>query len=118
MAGMDRNTGAMLDGADHIRQSVADILSTQIGSHVGLRDYGSLVPNLIDSPFAASGVLRFYAATALALSKWETRLRLRRLRLEVGNSPGSAVLVIEADRIDVPSRDPQFCLTLPVPLSL
>jgi phage baseplate assembly protein W len=35
MAGMARDTGAALDGLDHIRQSVADILSTPMGTRVG-----------------------------------------------------------------------------------
>lgn len=39
-SGMSRHTGAALDGADHLAQSVADILGTPIGSRVMRRDYG------------------------------------------------------------------------------
>ena len=78
MSGMDRRTGAPLDGLGHIRQSVADILSTMIGARVGRREYGSLLPELIDRPMTPPNILRLYAATALALSRWEKRLRLLR----------------------------------------
>jgi phage baseplate assembly protein W len=33
--GMSATTGKPLDGADHLRQSVADILGTPLGSRVG-----------------------------------------------------------------------------------
>lgn len=31
MLGMDRNTGKLLSGTDHIRQSIVDILTTPLG---------------------------------------------------------------------------------------
>lgn len=31
MLGMDRNTGKLLSGTDHIRQSIVDILTTRWG---------------------------------------------------------------------------------------
>lgn len=34
MAGMSRVTGAVMTGLEHIRQSVADVLSTPIGTRV------------------------------------------------------------------------------------
>ena len=47
---MNRATGRRITAADHLRQSVADIITTPIGSRVMRRDYGSLVPALIDQP--------------------------------------------------------------------
>lgn len=116
MAGMNRHTGAMLDGRAHIEQSVADILSTAIGSHVGLRDYGSLLPDRIDHPFAAAGILSIYAATAVAIGRWEKRLRLRRMQISVGDRPSSAVLTIDADRTDTAATNSRIRLTVPLTL--
>ncbi|WP_227690656.1 GPW/gp25 family protein [Sphingopyxis yananensis] len=113
---MNRYTGAPLDGLAHIEQSVADILSTAIGSHVGLRDYGSLLPDRIDHPFSAAGVLHLYAATAVALGRWEKRLRLRRVQLNAGDRPSAAVLIIDADRTDTAASNSRIRLTVPVPL--
>lgn len=98
MAGMDRTTGATLDGIDHIAQSLADIIGTPVGSLVGRREYGSPVPDLIDQPMTGANILRIFAATALAVSRWEDRIRLRRLQLVAGDRPGTASLSIEAER--------------------
>jgi phage baseplate assembly protein W len=47
---MNRQTGLSLSEAEHIRQSVRDILVTPIGSRVMRRDYGSLLAAMIDRP--------------------------------------------------------------------
>lgn len=114
MSGMDRITGAPLSDIEHIRQSVADILGTSIGARVGRRDYGSLLPDLIDRPLTGPNILRLYAATALALSRWEKRLRLRRVALAAGNRPGTAILSIDAERTDTPAPNARLRLTLPL----
>ncbi len=48
--GMNAATGRNLTGLDHLHQSIADILSTPIGTRVMRRDYGSRLPELIDAP--------------------------------------------------------------------
>jgi phage baseplate assembly protein W len=105
---------AALDGLDHIRQSVADILSTPMGTRVGRRDYGSLVPELIDQPMTPANILRLYAATAVALTRWEDRLRLRRVGLVVGERPGSAQVVLDARRTDTASANALVRLSIPL----
>ncbi len=116
MAGMSRTTGAAIDGIDHIWQSVADILGTPIGTRVGRRDYGSEVPELIDHPLIGANVLRLYAATAVALARWEDRLRLRQVGLVLGDRPGAATLVLDGDRTDVPPVAARTRLSFPLPL--
>lgn len=101
MNGMDARTGKPLTGADHLRQSIADILFTPIGSRVGLRDYGSGIPDLIDQPVTPSLRLRIYAATAMALLRWEPRIRLLAVTLAAGAVPGAFILSIDAQRLDV-----------------
>lgn len=110
---MNRDTGRLLTTAEHLRQSIADILTTPIGSRVMRRDYGSLLPELIDQPFNDATRLRAYAATAMALTRWEPRLRLTRVQLAQGDLPGSAVLDLEGAEVD--SNAP---LNLQVPLQL
>lgn len=114
MAGMSRITGALLDGLEHIRQSVADILGTMIGTRVGRRDYGSLLPDLIDQPMTPANILRIYAATAVALARHEDRIRLRRVSLSTGERPGSATLIIDADRTDTARANARTRLVLPL----
>lgn len=50
MIGMNRTTGKALSGIDHLRQRVADVLTTPIGTRIMRRDYGSRVFELIDNP--------------------------------------------------------------------
>ncbi|MBM7357398.1 UNVERIFIED_ORG: phage baseplate assembly protein W [Enterobacter sp. JUb101] len=45
---MNSQTGLSISEADHIMQSVRDILVTPVGSRVMRREYGSLLSALID----------------------------------------------------------------------
>ena len=48
---MNQYTGETLKNeSDHIKQSIADILLTPVGSRIQRREYGSLIPMLIDRP--------------------------------------------------------------------
>lgn len=113
MTGMSRTTGRSLADTDHLRQSIADILTTPLGSRVMRREYGSLLPELIDQPLNGGTIVRLYAATASALMRWEPRINLSRVQLTLGSAPGSAVLDLEASRVD--DNAP---LSLRVPLKL
>jgi phage baseplate assembly protein W len=116
MTGMARNSGAALDGLAHIQQSVADILSTPVGSRVGRRNYGSLLPDLIDQPMTPANILRLYAATAVALSRFEDRIRLRRVGLSTGARRGQATITIDAERTDTAPANARTRLVLPLTL--
>lgn len=74
--GMNRQTGLSLSEADHIRQSVRDILVTPIGSRVMRRDYGSLLAAMIDRPQSPALRLQIMAACYSAIQKWEPRISL------------------------------------------
>ncbi|WP_231880046.1 GPW/gp25 family protein [Collimonas pratensis] len=78
----------------HIRQSLADILTTPIGSRVMRRNYGSEVPELIDQPLNGATVLRIYAATAYAVLHWERRIALTGVQLQRG-ADGQATLLLD-----------------------
>ncbi|KFF48781.1 GPW/gp25 family protein [Salinicola sp. DM10] len=101
MAGMDRTSGAALAGIAHIRQSVTDILTTPIGSRVMRRDYGSLLPELIDQPLDGATALRAYSATVVALMRWEPRIRVKQITRHVSTTrPGRLTLSVHAERVD------------------
>ncbi|MNM57510.1 Lysozyme [compost metagenome] len=57
MMGMHAATGRSLTGLAHLRQSVADIITTPIGSRIRRRRYGSEVPELIDQPLNSATLL-------------------------------------------------------------
>ena len=110
---MNRETGAAIDTVEHIAQSISDILSTRLGTRVMRREYGSLLPELVDHPFNDTTRLRLYAATVMALMRWEPRIRLSKILLSLGDQPGQAFLDIDGTQVD--SSEP---LSLRVPLAL
>lgn len=114
MIGMDATTGKPLDGEAHLRQSVRDILTTLIGTRVARRNYGSLLPELIDQPMNGAGRLRLFGATAMALMAWEPRLRLTRVDLRPSAEAGSFELILEGTRTDTPPANSRTRLTVPL----
>lgn len=95
--GMSRQTGLHIDQTNHILQSVRDILTTPIGSRVMRRDYGSLLPFLIDSPMNTYFVMQLRASVIHALMRWEKRVTPVRIELITDNqaAQGIASLMIE-----------------------
>ena len=94
MMGMHATTGRSLTGLGHLRQSVADIITTPIGSRIRRRRYGSEVPELIDQPLNSATQLRIYAATAFALRRWEPRLQLSSVQL-TRDTDGAITLLLD-----------------------
>ncbi|KAA6100228.1 MULTISPECIES: GPW/gp25 family protein [unclassified Pantoea] len=80
--GMNRNTGRTITDADHISQSMSDILRTPVGSRVMRRDYGSLLSSLIDMPQNDALNLQLMSACYMALLKWEPRVTITWLTIE------------------------------------
>lgn len=97
--GLNATTGRAIEDIEHIRQSVRDILTTPIGSRVMRREYGSLLPELIDQPLNGATLLRAYAATVMALVRWEPRIRVARVQFVVGDV-GQLTVDLEATRTD------------------
>jgi len=77
--GINRETGEVLTGLRHLRQSIADIVRTQAGTCVRRRDYAGDVPDLIDTPMNRPALLCKFALIAKALREWEPRFRLTKI---------------------------------------
>lgn len=110
---MNRETGAAIDELDHIAQCMTDILTTRIGTRVMRREYGSLLPELVDHPFNDVTRLRVYAGTVMALMRWEPRVSLSRVQFLGANLQGKSVLDLEGSVVD--SNEP-FSMSLPLQL--
>lgn len=94
MAGINKTTGKSLDGWEHTWQSILDIFTTPIGTRVMRRDYGSLIPTLIDRPGTQERVVDVVMAAAEALDKWEPRFALDRGSIEDAGPDGVFQIVI------------------------
>ena len=111
MNGMS-TTGKPISGLEHLRQSIADIITTPIGTRVMRRDYGSLVPSLIDAPQNNATTVRLYSAITSALMRWEPRVRLSRVAI-THTDAGAAVLDLEGETTETGNA-----VSLQVPLQL
>jgi len=79
MIGMDRHTGQPISGIEHLRQSIADILSTPLGSRRQRPEYGSKLRGFVDLPINAGWKSAVQAEAARALGRSEPRLKLERV---------------------------------------
>ncbi|CAQ43909.1 GPW/gp25 family protein [Stenotrophomonas maltophilia] len=111
MIGMDSITGGSAEGTAHLVQSIRDVLTTPIGSRIQRRDYGSLLPELIDQPFNDHTRLQLFGATATALMRWEPRMRLTRVALTPGDTPGAFLLDLD---FQLPGAGQQNTLSIPL----
>jgi len=114
--GMSTATGRAVADAGHLRQSIADILTTPIGTRIERREYGSLVPELIDQPHNDATRAQLVAAIADALIKWEPRIRLAQIVIGYGAQPmqGQAVVRLIAELADTGQP---LDLAVPLPTS-
>ncbi|MEG0244000.1 MAG: GPW/gp25 family protein [Pseudomonas sp.] len=110
---MNRETGGAIGDLELISQSITDILTTRIGTRVMRREYGSLLPELVDHPFNDATRLRVYAATVMALMRWEPRISLNRVQFLGANLQGQSVLDLDGTLVD--TNEP---LSMSLPLQL
>lgn len=78
---MNRYTGERLtDESAHIKQSITDIMLTPVGSRIQRRDYGSMIPALIDRPINAVLLLQLAACAVTAINRWEPRVQITQFK--------------------------------------
>ena len=73
---MSRYTGESINDEMDLVQSIADILSTPLGTRCCVRDYGSILPYLQDKPVNRDWIISAYSGINDALLKWEPRFLL------------------------------------------
>ncbi len=111
MSGMNKTTGKPITGADHIAQSIADILTTPLGSCVMRRNYGSRLFELLDAPLGKALPALLVAATAGAIRKWEPRVSLTRVSATGFDAQGAPRITLIGHRKDIPGNPP-FTLSI------
>ncbi|MGJ4927470.1 GPW/gp25 family protein [Bradyrhizobium sp. HKCCYLRH3095] len=76
MAGLDRQTGRLLDGWPHVVQSIMLIFTTGFGERMLRRWCGSAVPQLLGNSLTEATVVSFFAAivTSLEIKERDTGL--------------------------------------------
>ena len=74
--GMNPDGTGLLTDADQLWNAVRDVLITPLASRVMRREYGSLIPDLLDEPQNDVTRLRCMSAAVIALAQWEPRIAL------------------------------------------
>ncbi len=92
--GIDRTTGKLLAGFDHVKQSIRIIVKTRLRTRVMLRQFGSELPDLIDYPAHERWVMKLYVSVAVGIAQWEPRFELTQLNLVNVNRSGQVELQI------------------------
>lgn len=110
---MNRETGGAISTVEHIGQSISDILTTRLGTRVMRREYGSLLPELVDQPFNDVTRLRVYAASVMAIMRWEPRVSISRVQLGGATLQGQVVIDFEGRILD---RNQALSMSLPLQL--
>ncbi len=88
---IDKRTGSSIDEDAHIRQSIATILFTVIGTRVQRREFGSYLFDLIDAPLSLRTQQILIAVIADAIVRWEPRIKMNSTVVEI-NKDGSATI--------------------------
>lgn len=112
MTGMNKSTGKPIRDEAHIVQSIADILTTPIGTRVMRREYGSRLYELIDAPLTPGSRLLWIAAVAGAIRRWEPRVSLEKVSLTL-SATGGVILSLIGRRTDLPAN-PALQLSIPL----
>lgn len=89
--GLSAQTARPIDGLDHLRQSIIDILTTYPGERIMRPEYGSRLRDLIDRPVNAQWLADLYFEVAYAIARWEPRVKVQRVAATM-DTPGHVTL--------------------------
>lgn len=87
--GMNPDGPGVRNDIDHLRTSVRKIITTPIGTRVMRRNFGSLVPDLIDEPENEVTRMQLMSAIVIAITQWEPRIALN--SIDVIFTDGTAI---------------------------
>ena len=76
---MNITSGKTISEIAHIKQSIANILTTPIGSRIMRRDYGSRLFEKIDRPINGELIAEIYSDVIEALFIWEPRFEVEQV---------------------------------------
>lgn len=80
--GMDRKTGKVLMGWEHVQQSMLVIIMTRYHDRVLRRWVGSFVPHILGESATPRVITRFFWAICSSLELWEPNYRISKIHIE------------------------------------
>jgi phage baseplate assembly protein W len=95
--GLDAGTGGIVNGWDHVVQSLRDIFDTRFGTRIMREWYGSFVPNLLGRLLTPEEVVPCFAAITSAIEQWEPRFRVTRIEALRVTRDGQLHVLLEGE---------------------
>jgi uncharacterized protein len=77
--GVNRDTGRMLQGWEHVEQSMKVIFATPFHERILRRWVGSYVPYILGETYVQRVVTRFFWAIAVSIDLWEPNYRIKQV---------------------------------------
>lgn len=78
---MSRQNGVSISELESIQQSIQDIVTTPLGSRIMRRDYGSIIPDLIDQPMSDVLKVKIFSAIYTPVTRWEERISIEGIKV-------------------------------------
>ncbi len=95
--GMNRETGRSMSEAEHLRQSIMDILSTAKGDRCCNRAYGCGLFELVDQPLTTLLLTKIYSEITDSINKFEPRVYIKRVKAERAEKPYHLTIDLELE---------------------
>jgi hypothetical protein len=95
--GVDRETGQIISGWPHLKQSLGVIFTTSFGERVMIEWFGSGVPYLLGENMVSSTFLAYFSAICAAISLWEPRFKVTQIAPVSIDRLGRAVFSIQGE---------------------
>lgn len=107
---MSRQIGSNMTEQEHIRQSIADIIPTPLGSRVMRRNYGTQLADLLDQPISEGLYLKCYSTIYSGILQWEPRIQVSQISIAELKS-GQMIIDLECA---MTKTGQQFNLNIPI----
>jgi phage baseplate assembly protein W len=78
--GVNRDTGRLMQGWEHVEQSMRVIFATPFHERILRRWVGSYVPYILGETYVKRIVTRFFWAIAVSIDLWEPNYRIKQVR--------------------------------------
>ena len=97
MAGVNAETGAVLDGFDHVQQSINTVITTPVGSRVMREWFGNPGLRLLGENMTQADILRWFATVWAILDLFEPRFRIKQIQVNDLGRDGVADFTIDGE---------------------
>lgn len=90
---ISRFTGLPITELEHVGESIADILTTPLRTRARLMEYGSGIYGRVDDPVNRGFVADIRMDVAVALDRWEPRVKVEKVDLDLSEVRDGVVYV-------------------------